>query len=80
MGKRAIAGGCVILERQSNALVREVIEPTVIHRLPDLALDQRLPNALAGWFGGVGALRIAFEPHRPSVAQARDRQADATRR
>jgi hypothetical protein len=60
--------------------MRQRIEGALVHRGPDLALDERLADPLARRFGGVGALRITFEPHRPSVAQERDRQADATDR
>ena len=67
-----------------NALEREIglprVEVPLVLFPTRRAFEQGLANALAGWFAGVGALRIAFEPHRPSVAQDRDRRADATGR
>ena len=80
MGHRPIARRRVVLEWQSSPLVREVVEASVVHRLPDLPLDQGFPYALARWFSRIRPLWITFEPHRSRVAQGRDRQADATGR
>ena len=60
MGQRPVARPRVVLERQSLALVRQVVESAVVHRLADLPLDQRLAHLLARRFGGVGALGISL--------------------
>ena len=80
MGHRPVTGSGIILERQPRAVVRKAIEPAVLHRLADLSLDQRLAHALARWLGWIGSLRISLIRHGPSLAQDRDRQADATAR
>ena len=79
MGQGPFAGERVVVDRQPLALVREIGESTVVNRLADLPLDERLAHLLARRFGGVGALRISLPGHDPSVAQAGDRQAVAPR-
>ena len=46
MGHRPVAGQGIVLQRQPLTLVRQPIEPAVLHRLPDLPFDQRLAELL----------------------------------
>ena len=56
VGHRPVAGRGVVLDRQRRALVRQVVEPAVVHRLADLSLDEALPRRS----GLPGAIRIAL--------------------
>ena len=79
MGQGPFAGERVVVDRQTLALVRQIGESAVVHRLADLPLDERLAHLLARRLAGVGTLGISLPGHDPSVAQAGDRQAVAPR-
>ena len=59
VGERPLAGRAVVLERQPLALVRQVVERSLVHRLPDLAIDQRLARR-RGLRPALGSRRCGF--------------------
>ena len=47
MGERPLPGGRIVFERESLALVRQVVERPLLAGLADLALDERFAHELA---------------------------------
>lgn len=80
MRHRSIARQRVVLERQPTPLMRQRVEPAVLHRLADLSLDERLAQLLARRLGRIGTLWISLPAHGPRVTQRFDIQAVAARR
>ena len=54
----------------------QIVEGTLVHGGPDLPLDERLADAFARRFGGIGTFGVAFQRrHMPSLSgRLRDRQ------
>ncbi len=80
VGKPPLSGERVVVGRKALPLMRQVVEPAVLHRFADLPLDERLAHLLTRRFGGIGTFRITLPGHARSVAQTCDRQAVAVRR
>jgi len=78
MGHRPLSGRRVVVERQARTLVRQVVERSVLHRLTDLPLDERLADGFARWPVWVRQLRIALGGAHGTRIPCPDRQAVAS--